>query len=61
MIGWLAHRRFNFIDGLGLVWMALAIHERNWLSAIVIAALFPLASVLAERAQAAANKENGND
>ena len=51
MIRYLSERRFNAIDALGMIWIALAWSERNWLALIVVAALFPLASVLAGRAE----------
>lgn len=49
MIHYLSKRRFNAIDSLGMILIALAWHDRNWLAVLVIATVFPLASVLAER------------
>jgi len=51
MIRYLSERRFNAIDASAMIWFTLAWSERNWLAVIVIAALFPLASVLAERVE----------
>ncbi len=49
MIAYLVRRRFNMIDALGLIWIALAFHDRNWLGMAVVAVTFPILSVLAER------------
>jgi hypothetical protein len=50
VIAYLVRRRFNMIDALGLIWIALTFHDRNWFGVAVVAATFPVLSVLAERA-----------
>lgn len=47
----LAQRRFNFIDGVGFVCVAMALRDGHVLLAITLALLFPVASVLAERGE----------
>jgi hypothetical protein len=50
VIRWLALRRFNFIDGLGLAWVSLSIRDENWLAVVVFAVVMPVISVVTERA-----------
>ena len=51
MIRFITHRRFNYIDAFGMVLMALAFQDQNWIALVGFAVAFPMASVLAERAQ----------
>ena len=56
MIRFITHRRFNYIDATGLVLVAWAFQDRNWIALVGFAVAFPLASVLAERAQGDRNE-----
>jgi hypothetical protein len=57
VIRWLARRRFSFIDGLGIAWVALSIRDENWLAVAVVAVVMPVISIVTERAAAKATGE----
>jgi hypothetical protein len=50
VISFLVRKQFNFIDGLGYVWVGIAINNEQWIVAAVLSVVMPILSILAQRA-----------
>ncbi len=50
MIAYLARKQFNVIDGLGFVWVGIAVNNEQWTVAAVLSVVMPILSILAQRA-----------